>query len=297
MASTVRTIVATGASSGLGFEAIKQLLSDPHKSYRFILGVRDTARTKASYDDLPDVESSKRQRLTILPLQLAELRSVKSFAAETLAKLEADNAKLDYLFLNAAVAKSADEPADWKSKWNEEALVNHFSQHYLIHLFRDKLVSSHGRIVVVSSGAARMVSDPTRLDKHLLAGSGANDMELYCDTKYVQLLNAHWWRRQLNGQCDVVAVSPGFIPSTGLGRHAKNRPDPNSPDAKDIPTGARSMLAALTRSDFPEDPEQIFLTSWGEWWPKDMYEKSLDKGLQDKWSPSKEEIEREAGIA
>jgi len=52
-------------------------------------------------------------------------------------------------------------------------------------------------------------------------------------------------------------------------------------------------LAAFTRDDFPEDPEQIFLTSWGEWWPKDVYELSLDKALQDKWSPSQEQIEKE----
>jgi hypothetical protein len=57
------------------------------------------------------------------------------------------------------------------------------------------------------------------------------------------------------------------------------------------------MYQAFIRDDFPEDPDQIFLTSWGEWWSKDVYEKSLDKDLQDKWSPSKEEIEKEEGLA
>jgi hypothetical protein len=61
--------------------------------------------------------------------------------------------------------------------------------------------------------------------------------------------------------------------------------------------GARSILAAFTRDDFPEDPEQIFLTSWGEWWSKDVYGLTLDKALQEKWCPSKEEIEREAGLS
>lgn len=55
-------------------------------------------------------------------------------------------------------------------------------------------------------------------------------------------------------------------------------------------------MRALTRTDIPEDPERIFLTSWGEWWEKSVYEKSLDKALQDKWSPSKEEIERDEHI-
>jgi hypothetical protein len=39
------------------------------------------------------------------------------------------------------------------------------------------------------------------------------------------------------------------------------------------------------------------LTSWGEWWPKDVYGKTLDKKLQDKWCPSKEEIEKEEGLS
>ena len=45
------------------------------------------------------------------------------------------------------------------------------------------------------------------------------------------------------------------------------------PDAKTVPEGAQNILRAIEvkRSDFPKDPEQIFLTSWGEWWGKDVY--------------------------
>lgn len=93
-----------------------------------------------------------------------------------------------------------------------------------------------------------------------------------------------------------------MIPGTGLPRYVKaGQPtiDPKHPDAKDVPTGARSILAALTvrDEDLPKDPEQLFLTSWGEWWPTDVYGLSLDKKLQDKWCPGLEEIEREEGIS
>jgi hypothetical protein len=60
-----------------------------------------------------------------------------------------------------------------------------------------------------------------------------------------------------------------------------------------LKTGASSILRAFTRNDLPDDPERIFLTSWGEWWGKDVYELSLDQKLQDKWCPGKEEIEKE----
>lgn len=45
------------------------------------------------------------------------------------------------------------------------------------------------------------------------------------------------------------------------------------------------------------DPEQIFLTSWGEWWPKDVYAMSLDTALQNKWCLGREEIEKAEGLA
>lgn len=94
-------------------------------------------------------------------------------------------------------------------------------------------------------------------------------------------------------------MSPGLIPGTGLGRFAKpGDPIPSSshPDAKSVATGAQSIMAALTRDDIPEDPEQIFLTSWGDWWPKDVYGLSLDRQLQEKWCPGKEEIEKAEGL-
>lgn len=52
-------------------------------------------------------------------------------------------------------------------------------------------------------------------------------------------------------------------------------------------------MRAFFQDDVPEDPQRLFLTSWGEWWPKDVYGLSLDEKLQDKWSPSKDEIEKE----
>lgn len=135
------------------------------------------------------------------------------------------------------------------------------------------------------------------MEETLKADSGADVRPVYAGSKFIQLLGAHWWRRQLRGQCDVVAVSPGLIPNTGLGRHGGMTIPANLPDAKTIPEGAASILEALARNDFPEDPDRIFLTSWGEWWDVSVIEKTTDKALQDKWSPGVDELERDAGIA
>ncbi|KAH8901937.1 NAD(P)-binding protein [Coniochaeta sp. PMI_546] len=291
MSLAAKTIVATGVSSGLGFEAIKQLLGQS-QAYKVILGARDTARTQKAYDDV--AYDRAKHSLAILPLELSDLKTVKSFAQQTLDKLGQD--KIDYLLLNAGATQGKDEPEPREAKWCKSYIINHLSQHYLAHLLKDKLVASKSRIVVVSSGAIRGAK-PDALDKDLRAGSGAEPFTLYGETKFVQLLGAHWWRRQLAGSCTVVAVSPGLIPGTGLGRGSGIQLTMDMPDAKPVSQGASNILRALTVDDFPDDPDQIFLTSWGEWWSKDVFAHSLDKDLQDKWCPGKEEIEREAGLA
>ncbi|KAF2448892.1 NAD(P)-binding protein [Karstenula rhodostoma CBS 690.94] len=294
MANVIKTVVSTGATSGLGFEAIKQLLAQS-QSYHFILGTRDLQRAEKDFGDL----SYDRQKhsLTFLPLQLSDLRTVKTFATQTLEKL--GSSKIDLLLLNAAINKPADEPGVNGSKWCETYVVNSLSQHYLTHLLRERVT---GRVVVTSSGAMQGVSGPARvelLDKELTANSGADSIRTYENTKFTQLLTTHWWRRELQGQAQVVAVSPGFIPGTALTRDAIEKlgkgifPEAIMKSAKSVPEGAQSILAAYTRQDLPEDQRQIFLTSWGEWWATEVLEVSLDTALQDKWSASLAQIERE----
>ncbi|KAK4162888.1 WW domain-containing oxidoreductase [Cladorrhinum sp. PSN259] len=293
MSTLAKTIVATGASSGLGFELVKQLLTQQSQAYRFILGARDVSRTEAAYSSLK--YDSATHSLTILPLELADLKTTKSFAQQTLQTLGQD--KLDYLLLNAGISDGADKAGRNGSKWCESYIVNHLSQHYLIHLLREKLVASSSRIVIVSSGAIRRVQDPSTLEHDLRHGSGVTGQDTYSQSKFVQLLGAHWWSRQLKDtDCKVVAVSPGLIPNTGIGKGSGMKLTMDMPDAKTVSQGAQSILAAFTRDDFPEDPDEIFLTSWGEWWAKDVIDKTLDKGLQDKFCLSKEEIEREENL-
>ncbi|KAK4186389.1 WW domain-containing oxidoreductase [Podospora australis] len=303
MSTITKTIVATGASSGLGFELVKQLLSQPSQPYNFILGARDVSRTQQAYSSL-NYDNTKHS-LTVLPLELNSLKNTKTFAQQTLEKLGSQH-KLDYLLLNAGITDPAGPPTEKTKgqKWCDALVVNHLAQHYLIHLLKPKLLSSSpARVIVVSSGSIRRVSDVSTLEQDLRAGSGVTGHDTYSQSKFVQLLGAHWWRRQFTalneqgkGDVKVVAVSPGLIPATGIGRGAGFAISDKMPDAKTVPEGAQSIFRAFTRDDFPEDPDQIFLTSWGEWWSKDTIEKTLDKELQDKWCPSKEEIEQEEGL-
>jgi hypothetical protein len=184
-----------------------------------------------------------------------------------------------------------------RDKWYAPANRTHAAGHYLLHCLRDKIVRDRSRVVFVSSGAVRNPKDLAKVRSDLRADSGAGYFDVYTASKLVQLMGAHYWRRQLQGQADVIAVSPGMIPDTKLSRHTGQKFGAGSPDAKDVPTGARSLLEAFTRSDWPADPNDIFLTSWGDWWKATKeFPLSLDEAAQAEWCPSKQAMEQEAHL-
>lgn len=139
MTVATKNIIATGGSSGLvsppmpwtqqssnwtqGFEVVKQLLQKP-EPHNFILGVRDTERTRTAYKELAFDES--KHSVHIFPLDLSNLRSVQLFAQQALTQLGPN--KLDLLFLNAGVLDTASGPGPNGSQWCEGYVVNHLGR-------------------------------------------------------------------------------------------------------------------------------------------------------------------------
>lgn len=152
---TVKTVLATGASSGIvrcilflgtglrshrlialfsvclrqGFEVVKQLLAQTQQPYRFILGCRDPAAAQSAFDALS--YDTQTHAVDVLPLELNNLKTVKSFASEAWQQLEENgqSTPLDYLLMNAGLAKAAKEPSPTGSKWCEAYVVNHLCMH------------------------------------------------------------------------------------------------------------------------------------------------------------------------
>lgn len=79
------------------------------------------SRTQTAFDKVH--YDAATHNLSVLPLDLANLRSVKSFAQQSLEKLSKD--KLDILLLNAGMNKAAKGPGLHGSNWCEAYVVNH----------------------------------------------------------------------------------------------------------------------------------------------------------------------------
>jgi hypothetical protein len=106
-----------------GFEAIKQLLLQS-QPYRIILGARNITTTQAAFDEVQYDRSAN--DLALLPLDLADLTGVRTFAQQTIEKLGQD--KLDCLLLNAGMAHNCHQPGKHGLKWSEPYVVNHLCE-------------------------------------------------------------------------------------------------------------------------------------------------------------------------
>ena len=89
-----KTIVVTGANSGIGLEAVKLFVAN---GAEVIMACRNTAKAEAAAEQVKIL--TPQASLTVLPLDLADLESVKTFVATLKQRIN----KLDVLLNNAGV--------------------------------------------------------------------------------------------------------------------------------------------------------------------------------------------------
>jgi len=143
---TGRTILITGANSGLGYEAARAVAV---KGASAILACRDIDKATNAAERIE--AEHPRATTAVLELDLADLSSVREAAK----KFESEHERLDVLINNAGImavpyAKTADG-------FEKQLGVCHFGHFALTGLLLDKLLTTaSSRVVTISSGGHRM---------------------------------------------------------------------------------------------------------------------------------------------
>jgi len=208
-----KTILITGANSGLGLEASKVLSS---KGAHVIM----TARNLKSGNEAISLikKENANAKLDLMQLDLSDFASIHKFSQEFHQKYK----RLDVLINNAGVMFPVKRELT-KQKFEVQFGTNHLGHFLLTGLLLDLLKSTlNSRIAIQSSGQhkAKMGKPDIHFDD-LNFDKGYNKFIAYSQSKLANLLFAYELDRRLKAnQIDmtVVAAHPGYT-KTNLTRH------------------------------------------------------------------------------
>ena len=192
-----RTIVVTGANSGIGRVAARELA---RAGARVILAVRDTAKGEAAVAGFPGTVEVRR-------LDLADLASIREFA-------QAWQGGLDVLINNAGVMATPERRT--KDGFELQIGTNHLGHFALTNLLLPRIGD---RVVTVSSTAHRM--GRIRLDDLNWERRRYQRWPAYGQSKLANLLFTSALQRRLEAAGSVVravAAHPGYA-ATNLQQH------------------------------------------------------------------------------
>ena len=190
---TGRTVVVTGANSGIGLAAVDALA---RAGAHVVLAVRDPRRGEAAAAALHGVKGS----LEVRRLDLADLSSVREFAAGW-------QGDLDVLVNNAGVMFLPESST-------KDGFETHFGTNHVGHFALTNLLLPHitDRVVTVASGAHRWPGARIHFDNLNLTGE-YSPMAAYGQSKLANLLFTLELQRRLaeaGSRVRALAAHPGW---------------------------------------------------------------------------------------
>jgi NAD(P)-dependent dehydrogenase (short-subunit alcohol dehydrogenase family) len=199
--------VVTGANSGIGYYTALELA---RAGAEVILGCRDAAKGEQAARALQEASGG---RVTLRPLDLASLASVRSFAADLLA----EHPRLDLLINNAGVMAlpRRELTVDGHERQFATNVLGHFALTSL--LWPGLAAAPAARVVTLSS----LMAWTARLDlTDLQSERSYRPMHVYSRTKLADLMFAlELHHRAADGPVISVAAHPGGS-TTNLQRHS-----------------------------------------------------------------------------
>lgn len=187
-----KTYVITGATTGLGFEATKLLIS---KGAKVVMLNRCPNKSADVMETVRQDFPTSADNLSFVLMDLSDLSSVRKAAAQLLEGGSSPVSTIDALICNAAIAQVPKQKLT-KDGFESQLGVNHMGHFLLCGLLSCKVESSRGRIVVVSSlgykmGLKKINFDDLNFDQKYDANT------VYSQSKLAQMIFAYELMRRI----------------------------------------------------------------------------------------------------
>jgi len=204
-----KTVLVTGANSGVGFQAARELA---RHGAQVLLGVRDVAKGEAARQRI--LAESPQAQVAIVPLDMASLASIRGFAGEFVSS----GAKLDVLVNNAGVM-ALPKREQTSDGFERQFGTNHLGHFALTGLLIPALLRAQApRVVTVASLAHRngtMEWDNLQSEKSY-SPWGAYNMSKLANILFARELDRR--TREAHSKLMSVAVHPG-VSQTNISAH------------------------------------------------------------------------------
>ncbi|CAF2066759.1 unnamed protein product [Rotaria magnacalcarata] len=202
-----KTVLITGANTGIGYETAKDLLQ---RDARVIMACRNLNRGQQASNQLVSETGCNENNIRLMECDLCSLDSVRAFA-----KLyNEEEERLDVLICNAGLSWAS--PMVTTDGFNSIIQANYLGHFLLTYLLLDKLRKyRRSRVINVSSKLHNKIKSINWLDvftqSRTLPWFGA-----YPSSKLFQILSTVKLRQQLYDEgIDVFTLTPGWV-STSL---------------------------------------------------------------------------------
>lgn len=225
MKSEMKTVIITGANTGLGFETARHLaLNRPE--WHLVLACRSETKALTAQRKLTGLSGNL--NISFFPLDLSSLSSVREFVQLfNTAKLP----PLHGIICNAGM--SGTDALEFSADGIEKTFQVNYLSHFLLVYLLLPVMEKYGRIIVVSSELHRndgpmKAFHPNYTSALQLAGPAVTETMIkdsgsqrYSTSKLCQVLYMNMLSKLLASskynEISVNAINPGLMPATGLG--------------------------------------------------------------------------------
>jgi len=241
-----KTVLVTGANSGIGFEAAHQLARAGYN--KVILGCRTVEKGETARKQL--IERSNKDVFEVIAVDVSEANSAIKASEELISK----GYKFDVIILNAGMNAGV----NMKKNSNgvdlifASTLIGHHAM--TMYLLAKGGINENGRIIIAGSESARgdvpglNLPDLDAVAKEDFNGNVHDMLKAYAEgtypAKYVPMiayavakLYVAWWSaslaKRLPKGITVNAVSPGSVPASNF--------------ARDMPWGMRNIMLPMMK--------------------------------------------------